>query len=75
MQKTSMKIFITHFLSLIAFMNKFYCRMISTDDFESYSNQGQILMHEHNYYQQFYHIFVDFCSSQEQTLTFHYFVE
>ena len=39
--------------------------------FLSYSNQGQILTHEGNY-QQLYHTFFDFCSSQEQTLTDHF---
>ena len=79
MQKKTIIRFITHILSLIAFRNKFHSRMISTDNsithfFGSYSNQGQILMNECDY-QQLYHLFVDFCSSQEETLTFHYFIE
>ena len=41
--------------------------------FESYSNQGRILIHEDNY-QQIYHTFVDSGSCQEQTLTFHHFL-
>ena len=41
---------------------------------ESYSIQEQIRMHEHNY-QQLYHTFFDSCSSPEQKLMLHHFVE
>ena len=51
--------FITHFSSLKAFRNKLYYTF-----FESYINQGQILIQENNN-QQPYHTFSDSCSSQE----------
>ena len=67
------------FLSLITFRNKLYCRRRSISSFitlflGSYDNQGQILMHEHNY-QQLYYKSVDSCSNWEQTLRLHFFLE
>ena len=51
---------VTHFLSLIAFRKKFYCRKIIINSyithFLSHINQEQILMNEYNY-QQLYHTF------------------
>ena len=51
--------------------NKLYCRMISVEPlshfFESYSNQGQVLMHEDNY-RQLCHICFDFCRSQDSSV-------
>ena len=62
----------------MAFRNKFYCRRMDIYSFithyESYSNQRQILMHVGNY-QQLYHTFVDFYSSQEQILMSRYFLK
>ena len=42
--------------------------------YEPYSIQEKNLMHESNY-QLLYYVFLDFCSSQEQTLMFHHFLE
>ena len=70
--KTSMNNFITYFLSLVVFRNKSYCRRISingfiTHFFESYRNQGQMLMHEHNYLQLYHTCFGSYID-QEHTL-------
>ena len=75
-KETSIHCFITYFSSLMAFKNKFYCIRISINSFVThfYSIREQILMHEGNC-QIFCYIFLDFCSSQEQTLMFHHFLE
>ena len=67
------------FIESLLIRNVLYCRRTSinsfiTHCFESYSNWRQIVTHVQNY-QQFYYTFFDFCSSQEQTLTFHHFLK
>ena len=77
-KKTSIHSFITHFLTLISIRKKLYCRVISIDsfitDFLSHiaiSDEFECISVIINSY----HLFFDFCSSQEQVLKFHHFLE